>query len=104
MNDHHPWGPRGFDLAPAYSSHHGGPPALAWATFALVLLLALAFFAAAVSLLAARRRPFALAGPRRGRDPLETLRIRYARGELSRDEFLQAASDLTSEGPPSDRG
>jgi uncharacterized membrane protein len=91
---------RGYDFAPVYANHHGAPSALAWATFALVLLLALAFFAAAVSQLAARRpRRFAFAGHGRRPDPLEVLRIRYARGEISRDEYLQASSDLTAEAP-----
>jgi uncharacterized membrane protein len=91
MDDHAPWLPRGYDLAPAYSHHAGGPSALAWATFALVLALALAFLATAVAEAAARRRRPAVAGA----DPLETLRFRYARGEIGRDEFVQAAADLT---------
>jgi hypothetical protein len=100
MDHNAPWQSRGFDLAPAYSNHHGGPPALAWATFALVLLLVLAFFAAAVSQLAARRpRRFAFAGPGRHPDPLEMLRARYARGEIGRDDFLQASADLTADRP-----
>lgn len=105
MDHDTPFFPRGYDLAPNYANHHGGPPALAWATFALVLLLALAFFAAAISQFARRsRRPAFAGGPGTGPapDPLETLRFRYARGELSRDEYLQASADLTAEQPPPD--
>jgi hypothetical protein len=98
--------------------HHSGPGALAWATFALVLLLVLTVFALIVARFARRsrrhwghgpghrRRRFLFAGqgpgmgPGRGmggpQDPLEALRWRYARGEIGRDEFLLAASDLTA--------
>jgi uncharacterized membrane protein len=96
MNEQSPWMHRGLDFGAAHSTHHGGPPALAWATFALVLLLALAFFATAVSQLSARRpRRFAFAGPGRTPDPLAVLQARYARGEIGRDEYLQAVADLT---------
>ena len=92
--------------------HQGGPDALAWATFALVLLLVLTVGALLVARLA-RRRPHRWPGPgpfpgppRRGGDPLDLLRWRYARGEISRDEFVQGTSDLaaaapTAEPPPS---
>jgi uncharacterized membrane protein len=33
------------------------------------------------------------------RGPEEVLRLRYARGELSREEFLQANADLAGPGP-----
>jgi hypothetical protein len=91
--------------------HHDGPPALAWATFALLLLLVLSFAALVLWQLSARRavagpggrRRFAFAGgpgPRRRRpDPVELLRMRYASGEINRDEFLERTADLG--GPPS---
>jgi len=98
----------GFGFAPLYLQHDR-PGALAWATFALVLLLVLTVGAMIVARLAARRshrwrgpRHLAFAaGPGR-RDPLDVLRWRYARGEISRDEFLQGTSDLTAHGdsPP----
>jgi uncharacterized membrane protein len=93
---------RGFDLAPGHY-HHGGAPALAWATFALVLLLALALvaFAAAGYGGRSRRRP-GFFGPMRGGrpgDPLAVLRMRFASGQITRDEFLQATSDLTATAP-----
>jgi uncharacterized membrane protein len=107
MNEQIPWMHRGHDFAPGYANHHGGPPALAWATFALVLLLALGFLALAISQLASRRpRRFAFAGPSPGPrpDPLDALRSRYARGEIGRDEYLQAVADLTPEPPPAPPG
>jgi uncharacterized membrane protein len=93
----------GFDGGPMYF-HHGGPP-LAWATFALVLLLTLAFFAVLIARMSSRRRHhgwhhrMAFAGPGGPPDPLELLRMRYARGEIDRDAFLQGTSDLTASAP-----
>ena len=112
-----PIGPRGgFGFRPGtlYVQHSGHPNALAWATFALVLLLVLTVGAMLVARLASRRehrghgpgrgpRHFAFAGgPGRRPDPLDVLRWRYARGEIGRDEFLQGTSDLTARGeaPP----
>ena len=102
-----------FGFGPIYFQHGGGGPhALAWATFGLVLLLVLALGAMVIARAAARSRPFPAWGPpsggrrfrmQRGFDPLQVLQIRYARGELSRDEFLQATSDLASSAPTEER-
>jgi uncharacterized membrane protein len=105
---------RGFGFAPFLVQHQNDHPnALAWATFALVLLLVLTVGAMLVARFAARRarhwhgngpgrRHFAFAGPGSRHDPLDVLRWRYARGEIGRDEFLQGTSDLTARGeaPP----
>lgn len=103
----------GFDGGPMmYHAHDGGPHALVFATFALVLLIALAFFTLIVARTASRGRHrkwhhrMAFAGPGGTPDPLEILRMRYARGEIDRDAFLQGTSDLTAsavteERPPS---
>jgi hypothetical protein len=119
----------GFGIAPrrgggfgqtALFVHHTGPDALAWATFALVLLLVLTVFALVIARSQRRRgfggpghrrRRFAFAGPGGpgmgpgrgmgpGAEPLEVLRWRYARGEIGRDEFLLATSDLTAHSEP----
>jgi|SRR5579862_5498830 len=102
MNTHPPFGRGGgFGFAPAF--HQTAPGALAWATFALVLLLVLTIGALLVARLARGRqrgwgRP---AGrgfggpPGRRHDPVDLLRWRYARGEISRDEFVQGVHDLT---------
>jgi hypothetical protein len=110
MNDYPPFRNRGGTfLDPAY--HHGGPSALAWTIFALQLVLLLGLATLLVSALAGPRlRPLARpfpgpsrppGGPNPDRpDPLETVRMRYARGELSRDDYLQATRDLG--GTPAD--
>src|SRR5260221_1764326 len=90
----------GFGPGPMYHMHNGGPHALAWVTFALVLLLVLAFGAMIVARSAAGRHHrkwhhrMAFAGQGGGpADPLEFLRMRYARGGIDRDTFLQGTSD-----------
>jgi hypothetical protein len=110
VNDSPPFRNRGGTfLDPAY--HHGGPSALAWTIFALQLVLVLGLAGLLVSVLAGPRlRPWArpFPGPSRppsgptpgGHDPLEVVRMRYARGELSRDDYLQATRDLG--GTPAD--
>lgn len=104
----------GFGFAPMTLHYQQDRPnALAWATFALVLLLVLTVGAMLVARLAGRRgrrwhghghgpgrRHFAFAGAGPRHDPLDVLRWRYARGELGRDEFLQGVSDLTAQGAP----
>jgi len=108
MNDNPPFPFRrgGFDAGPGYMHQlHQGQPALAWATFALVLLLVLAFFAVLIARTAAGRHhrrwhhKLALVGPGGPPDPLEFLRMRYARGEIDRDAFLLGTSDLTASAP-----
>ena len=92
---------------PFFEVHQvGGPSTLAWTIFALqlVLLLGLAAlllrsFAFARPAGPPRRRAFTRRGPR---DPLEHLRVRYARGEISRDEYLQAHRDLAGEDAPTE--
>lgn len=102
MNPYPPF-PRGFYRGPeTFSFHeHAGSTSLQWATFALVLLIALTLFALIVARLAGgppRRRRFRMRG---GPDPLEVVRMRFASGQITRDEYLQAASDLTAQpGPP----
>lgn len=98
---------RGFGYGPGqFGVHeHMANSSLAWATFALVLLLVLTVGA----LLVARfsrggRRHRGHYGPPMMRmrggagrpDPLEILRLRFAGGQMTRDEFLQATSDLTA--------
>jgi len=107
MNDYPPFRNRGGGFFPVY--HDGGPSALTWTIFALqvltlLLLLALVAKSAARARWAFRHGPPAGFGPPgfgpRGfggpghHDPLEVVRQRYARGELERDEYLQATRDL----------
>jgi uncharacterized membrane protein len=75
-----------------YPGPHHGTPVLPWLFFVVfVALVALAAYA-----LARGFRPTApavAALPAEG-DALAIVRLRYARGELSRDEYLQATADL----------
>ncbi len=81
-----------------YWHHHGGHP-FAW----ILLLLFLIGVAAVVvilvrMLIAGRAGPVAVAAPARADDALATVRMRYARGEIGRDELLRLSEDLG--GPP----
>ena len=84
----------------------GGPGALGWTLFAL---LAIGIFTGLIFLffwLATRRGPGLTRPPSppagSGEDPLAILRLRYARGEISREEFLRASEDIggTPSTPP----
>ena len=87
-----------------YYMHGGnGPHVFAWLLFMLllVLLVGLAVVVAA-RLGGARWRSAATApvAPRTGEDPLELVRLRYARGEIDRETFLQVSQDLGGGPPP----
>ncbi|MBV8081188.1 MAG: hypothetical protein JO186_12540 [Actinobacteria bacterium] len=80
-------------------AHHGNP--LGWiVAFVLFALL----FAAAAALLArwlAGRQVAATAGAApAAADALAVVRMRYARGEIDREQFLQASADLGGAPPP----
>ena len=93
-----------FPMQQGYFEHgqrmHGG--GLGWAIFALLLLLVLLVLTQLV--LTAWRPRFA--GPRHGGppwhgpDPGAVARMRYARGEISRDEYTQLTQDLGGEPAP----
>ena len=94
---------RGFGSGQVFRIHEqmANTP-LQWATFALVLLIALTLGALIVARLAGggrHRRRFAM--HRHGVDPLDVLRVRFASGQITRDEFLQATHDLAPEAPTS---
>ncbi|MGH2934778.1 MAG: hypothetical protein ACRDL2_09760 [Gaiellaceae bacterium] len=91
---------RGFGYGPVVDHVHQGNTSLEWATFALVLLLLFLFGMYLVAWAGRGRGRF---GPpqrirlRGGRpDAREMLRMRFASGQMSREEFLQATSDLES--------
>jgi hypothetical protein len=80
------------------TGHHGGPSALSWTIFALQLLMLTALAVLLVRAFIFRPRP---AGPPRRfarrhgpPDPLAHARMRYANGEIGRDEYLQVTRDL----------
>ena len=89
----------------------GGVDSLEWVIFALLLVLILLAIAQIALILMRRRRfgrhfrgglhgpgpggPPSPGGPPWGRpDPLGIARMRYARGEISRDEYAQLVRDL----------
>jgi hypothetical protein len=94
-----------FAAASSIGDHGGWPDALAWAIFALLLtllLLAIATLALDAWYRSGGPRPFvrplgpAIApGMFPGGRALGLLGVRYARGEISRTEYLQARADLT---------
>jgi hypothetical protein len=84
-------------------AQHGGTSTLAWVIFALQLLM-LAGLAVLIVRAFTRRGP-RFAGPPAGArqftmkpggppDPLTHVRMRYANGDISRDEYLQVTKDL----------
>ena len=85
--------------------HRGGADTLEWVIFALLLVLILLVIAQ-MTLILLRRRRFGRhfgggrhgpgpGGPPWGRpDPLAIARMRYARGEISRDDYAQLVRDL----------
>ncbi|HZQ88935.1 MAG TPA: SHOCT domain-containing protein [Gaiellaceae bacterium] len=103
MNPYPPFPGRGFGFGPGLrAQEHVGNTPLQWATFALVLLIVLTLGALIVARLSGggpRRRSIARMR-RRGRpDALEVVRMRFASGQISREEYLQAVSDLTPDAP-----
>jgi uncharacterized membrane protein len=119
MNRYPPFQGRGFGYGPNVATfhQHATNSPLEWATFALVVLLVLMFGAVLVARFAGRghrhgpkgfRRRYRFGGPQMmmrhgpgpGPDALDVLRMRFASGQITRDEFLQATSDLTAGGPP----
>lgn len=77
---------------PSYVDH--GPHLLGWLIFAVLVAL---LVVGVLALLARSGRTPALLPATRtepATDPTAILRVRYARGEISRDEFLQASEDL----------
>lgn len=102
MNTYPPFQGRGFGYGPAMRVHEqlGNTP-LQWATFALVLLIVLTLGALIVARLAGgggHRRRFRM--HRHGVDPLDVLRVRFASGQITRDEYLQATHDLAPADAP----
>lgn len=89
--------------------HRGGGDVLDWVIFALLLLLILLVVAQLVLSLLRRKRfggprhggHFGPGGPPWGRpDPLAIAQVRFARGELDRDAYLQLVQDLGGAPPP----
>jgi uncharacterized membrane protein len=86
--------------------HHGDVAPFGWVMMALLLIAVVAAFVALVSWMSGGRSarsaspvPDVRPGSRED-EALAALRLRYARGEVGRDEFLQASRDLGAAVPP----
>jgi len=102
MNQYPPFPGRGFGYGPALRvQEHVGNTPLQWATFALVLLIVLTLGALVIARLSAGRPRRSTVKMRRGGGPdaLEVLRMRFASGQMSREDYVQAVSDLTVDAP-----
>lgn len=97
---------RGYPGFAPYAEHaHNGHPFL-WLLFLVVLAIVVGFAGAFVfNRLAGRRAswpsPAGVAGAPAG-DALTIVRLRYARGEIDREQFLQATADLGGASPGSE--
>ena len=84
-----------------YHDNGGDPHVWAWLFFLLVVALVIGLAVFLAVRYAGRRTALpAAAGPVALDEPLAVLRMRYARGEVPREEFLQASEDL-GRPPPS---
>lgn len=72
-----------------YGYDHGAWMAGGWLGMVLIWLVPVVLLLAAVKYLATGSRP-----GEKGKTPLEILEEAYARGEISREEFLQKRDDL----------
>jgi uncharacterized membrane protein len=95
---------RGFGFEPIGRMHQGRGDALDWVIFALLLLLILLVVAQfAVTLMRSRRGGHSHA--RRGGawgppNPLALAQMRYARGEIDRETYVQLTQDLGGQPGP----
>jgi uncharacterized membrane protein len=89
----------GHGFGHGFEHHHGGGSH--WIALLLFVLLvaSLVVLAISVARMAFNRSKAAAAG-RAENDALGTLRMRYARGEIGRDDFLLAHADLGGAQPP----
>ena len=104
MNPNPPFQGRGFGFGPGFVHAHDqmANTPLQWATFALVLLIILtlgALIVARVSGGPRHRRHIMKMRGLGGPDPTDVLRMRFASGQISREEYVQAVSDLTADAP-----
>ena len=107
-DDRGPFGRGGFGptYGPYFAHHHDGGHPFAWILFFLLLALVVALVTWVVlrfadGRLGQSRRVVVASGPPVD-DPLTAVRMRYARGEIDRNEFLRISNDLG--GPPEQPG
>lgn len=88
-----------MDHGDYWGGFHQGPGALGMILFVLaVIALAVLLWYLVTRLAAARHVPVVVAPA--ATDALALVRLRYARGEIDRDTFLQTTADLGGEPPP----
>jgi len=90
--------PRG-EVIERFGHHGGGPDSLLWVVFALLLVLLLLVIVSLAVDAYYRSQP-AAAGLQPATGSLAVLDHRYARGEIERDTYLQARSDLAGAEAP----
>ena len=84
-----------------FAMHHGGHGFFGWFLLFLVVALLIGLIVAYATRLLGSHSPAAAGtAPRTGDDPVELLRLRYARGEIDRDTFVQTNADLGGPAPP----
>jgi uncharacterized membrane protein len=79
------------------AAFHGGHPFLSAFFFLLFLIVIALLIAWAVSYFVAHREKFGSQKGGRRDEALETLRMRYARGEVSSEDFQRMSADLSRE-------
>ncbi len=88
----------------AWNASHHGPGPLTWVLLILFLVGVVAFAVIAVRWLLgerAARNAVPVSPPAGGaEDALQVARLRYARGEVDREEFLRLWEDLAGPAPP----
>jgi len=84
-------------VAPARDHGHRG---LGFVLLIVLLIVLAALVGYAAARFAGRGRPAPPAVAPAGDEPLALLRLRYARGEIDREAFLQASADLGGLSPP----
>jgi uncharacterized membrane protein len=110
MNNNFPHDGYGRGFMPPMRYEHGGHGGgtLGWVIFALELLLLAGIVILLVRAFTTPRFAGPPAGPPQGRrrfgrpDPLTHARMRYANGEIGRDEYMQITRDLGTPGPQQD--
>ena len=83
-----------------HSDGHGGLGFVLLVVFTIVLAALIGYVVARLAF-GHRTAPVAASVTRPlGDDPLALVRLRYARGEIDRETFLQTSADLGGEPPP----
>jgi uncharacterized membrane protein len=91
-------------MAHGYVQHGGGAHIFAWLLFLSLVALLIGLAVLVLTRFTITQRSPAPPAPtvslRAGEDPQELVRLRYARGEIDRETFLQVSQDLGGNPPP----